>query len=145
MNEASKLTGISRMQLWRMLKDGRIADFERGLGAGGARLLEVQGLREACLGRMRMKMGGHDGSSGSAHFKREPAELRVVDWGDREDEALEHLNELLTALVVACVGQIQRRPEAAEDAVVCLVQACFKPIGLFIVEACEALEAQGDG
>jgi len=145
MNEASKLTGISRMQLHRMLKDGRLADFERGEGERGARLLEVQGLREACLGRMRMKVGGIDGSAPSAHFRREPQPLRVVDWGDPQDAALEELNKVLTALVGACLGQIQSRPEAAEDAVVCLVQACFKPIGLFIVEACEELEGQADG
>lgn len=148
MNEASKLTGISRMQLWRMLKDGRIKDFERGEGAGGARLLEVRGLREACVGRMRMKMGGHDGTAPSAHFRRPPRPpLRVVDWADPQDQALADLDECLTALAVACIGQIQRDPESVEAAVVALVQMSFKPIAQFIVDACEALEAeeQADG
>lgn len=73
-SEASRCTGISRVQLSRMAERGDLADFLRGRN-GSVRLVELTGLLEHCKGACRLRA-----DSRWQGMKREPVQQPATDW-----------------------------------------------------------------
>ncbi len=66
-SEASRQTGISRMQIYRLRDRGALKGWLKP-GPGRADLIELEGLREHCLGRIQLRVD-------SMHGKPAPASL----------------------------------------------------------------------